>query len=108
MRLSIDLEHMGHLNESLSVAEAGVIDPWVRAGSKMALQRQVLRLSKPPRCWKTLSYAKSVKRKIKEVSVLLHICDLRPYGQHFPYYKSKRNIKEISICALTFYYRFTF
>ena len=48
MRLSIDLEHMGHLNESLSVAEAGVIDPWVRAGSKMALQRQVLRLSKPP------------------------------------------------------------
>ncbi|KAJ6809425.1 fanconi-associated nuclease 1-like protein isoform X1 [Iris pallida] len=69
LRLSVDLEHIGRVNESLSVAEEGVLDPWVRAGSKMALQRRVLRLGKPPRRWKTPSYANSVTRKIKEVSV---------------------------------------
>lgn len=69
LRLSVDLEHIGRVNESLSVAEEGVLDPWVRAGSKMALQRRVLRLGKPPRRWKTPSYANSVTRKIKEVSI---------------------------------------
>ncbi|XP_058102526.1 fanconi-associated nuclease 1 homolog isoform X1 [Magnolia sinica] len=69
LRLSVDLEHMGYLNESLSLAEEGVLDPWVRAGSKMALQRRVLRLGKPPRRWKTPSFAESVNRKIKEVHV---------------------------------------
>ncbi|CAL5391872.1 unnamed protein product [Camellia sinensis] len=49
LRLSIDLEHLGCLNESLSVAEDGLLDPWVRAGSRTALQRRVLRLGKPPR-----------------------------------------------------------
>ncbi|KAK8937605.1 hypothetical protein KSP40_PGU002904 [Platanthera guangdongensis] len=41
LRLSIDLEHLGHFNESLSIAEKGVDDPWIRAGSKMALQRRI-------------------------------------------------------------------
>ncbi|GJN29527.1 hypothetical protein PR202_gb17755 [Eleusine coracana subsp. coracana] len=68
LRLSVDLEHVGRPNESLSIAEGGVIDPWVRAGSKFALQRRVLRLSKPPRRWKVPSYADSVKRNIKESS----------------------------------------
>ncbi|PIA29938.1 hypothetical protein AQUCO_05800189v1 [Aquilegia coerulea] len=70
LRLSVDLEHVGHLDESLSVAEEGLSDPWVRAGSRMALQRRVLRLGRPPRRWKLPSFAESVKRKIKEVHVL--------------------------------------
>ncbi|XP_024192282.1 fanconi-associated nuclease 1 homolog isoform X4 [Rosa chinensis] len=69
LRLSIDLEHMGYLNESLLVAENGLLDEWVRAGSRVALQRRVLRLGKPPRRWKTPSFAESVKRKIMEVNV---------------------------------------
>jgi len=68
-RLSVDLEHMGRPNESLSIAGGGVIDPWVRTGSKFALQRRVLRLSKPPRRWKIPSYADYVKRNIKEVNI---------------------------------------
>lgn len=68
LRLSIDLEHVGCLDESLQVAEDGILDPWVRAGSKLALQRRVLRLGKPPRRWKTPSYSKSLKRKIAEVN----------------------------------------
>lgn len=67
LRLSVDLEHIGHHDESLSVAESGLLDPWVRSGSRMALQRRVLRLGKPPRRWKTPDFAKSVKRKINEV-----------------------------------------
>ena len=67
LRLSIDLEHLGYIEESLSVAEDAILDPWVRAGSRMALQRRVMRLGKPPRRWKTPSYASSVKRKITEV-----------------------------------------
>ena len=44
LRLSVDLEHIGYHDESLSIAESGLLDPWVRAGSRMALQRRVLRL----------------------------------------------------------------
>jgi Fanconi-associated nuclease 1 len=62
---------MGRPNESLSTAEEGAIDPWVRAGSKFALQRRVLRLSKPPRRWKVPSYADYVKRNIREVYITL-------------------------------------
>ncbi|KAG8654933.1 fanconi-associated nuclease 1 homolog isoform X3 [Manihot esculenta] len=70
LRLSIDLEHMGFSNESLSVAEDGLMDPWVRAGSRIALQRRVLRLGKPPRRWKAPTFLGSIRRKIKEVHVL--------------------------------------
>ncbi|KAL8196659.1 hypothetical protein R6Q57_024640 [Mikania cordata] len=69
LRLSIDLEHLGLVNESLSVAESGLDDPWVRAGSRISLQRRVLRLGRPPRRWKVPSYSESVKRKIPEVHV---------------------------------------
>ncbi|KAL0284509.1 UNVERIFIED_CONTAM: Fanconi-associated nuclease 1 [Sesamum angustifolium] len=68
LRLSVDLEHVGRLDESLQVAEDGLLDPWVRAGSRVALQRRVLRLGKPPRRWKVPSYSESVKRKIFEVN----------------------------------------
>ncbi|GAV66169.1 VRR_NUC domain-containing protein/HIRAN domain-containing protein [Cephalotus follicularis] len=69
LRLSIDLEHIGCVNESLSIAEEGLLDPWVRAGSRVALQRRVLRLSKPPRRWKTPSFSESINRKITEVCI---------------------------------------
>ncbi|XP_062164516.1 fanconi-associated nuclease 1 homolog isoform X2 [Alnus glutinosa] len=69
LRLSINLEHIGCPNESLAVAEDGLQDPWVRAGSRMALQRRILRLGKPPRRWKTPSFSASIKRKITEVHV---------------------------------------
>ncbi|KAJ4723045.1 Fanconi-associated nuclease [Melia azedarach] len=44
-------------------------DPWVRAGSRVALQRRVLRLGKPPRRWKIPSFTEFIKRKIPEVHV---------------------------------------
>ncbi|KAJ0735623.1 putative phosphodiesterase I [Helianthus annuus] len=69
LRLSIDLEHLGRVNESLSVAESGLDDPWVRAGSRVSLQRRVLRLGRPPRRWKIPSYSESVNRKIPEVHI---------------------------------------
>ncbi|XP_020687578.1 fanconi-associated nuclease 1 homolog isoform X3 [Dendrobium catenatum] len=70
LRLSVDLEHLGYFNESLCVAEKGVGDPCIRAGSKMALQRRVLRLGRPPRRWKMPSYADTAMQKIKEVKIV--------------------------------------
>ncbi|XP_013600869.1 PREDICTED: fanconi-associated nuclease 1 homolog isoform X2 [Brassica oleracea var. oleracea] len=69
VRLSTDLEHMGRPNESLSVAEQGLLDPWVRAGSRIALQRRVLRLAKPPRRWKTPTFPNLIDNKIPEVTI---------------------------------------
>lgn len=60
---------MGYKDESLSVAEEGLLDPWVRAGSKLALQRRVLRLGKPPRRWKKPTFAKSIDRQIRDVRI---------------------------------------
>ncbi|XP_047264786.1 fanconi-associated nuclease 1 homolog isoform X4 [Capsicum annuum] len=70
LRLSIDLEHVGCIDDSLEVAEKGLLDPWVRSGSIVALQRRVLRLGKPPRRWKTPSFSDSLNRKIVEASQL--------------------------------------
>ncbi|XP_073151250.1 fanconi-associated nuclease 1 homolog isoform X2 [Henckelia pumila] len=69
LRLSVNLEHLGCLEESLQTAEDGLLDSWVRAGSRVALQRRVLRLGKPPRRWKIPSYSSSIKRKIFEVHI---------------------------------------
>ncbi|KAG7599800.1 HIRAN domain [Arabidopsis suecica] len=69
VRLSTDLEHMGRPNESLTVAEQGLLDPWVRAGSRVALQRRILRLAKPPRRWKTPTFSNLVENKIPEVTI---------------------------------------
>ncbi|XP_047337703.1 fanconi-associated nuclease 1 homolog isoform X2 [Impatiens glandulifera] len=71
LRLSIDLGHLGYIDESLSVAENAIQDPWVRAGSKMTLQRRILRLGKPPRRWKTPSFAGTVNRKINEAVICM-------------------------------------
>ncbi|KAL9270060.1 Eukaryotic translation initiation factor 2 subunit beta-like protein [Drosera capensis] len=58
------------LDDNLSTAEDGLLDPWVCSGFRVALQRRVLHLGKPPRRWKTPSYAQSMKRKIHEVGRL--------------------------------------
>ncbi|XP_020253347.1 fanconi-associated nuclease 1 homolog isoform X2 [Asparagus officinalis] len=89
LRLSIDLEHINRVNESLAIAEEGVLDPCVRAGSKLALQRRVLRLAKPPRRWKTPSYANSVKRTIKEMAPLDFLTD--------DFYITRRNLIELHL-----------
>ncbi|CAN8288526.1 unnamed protein product [Cochlearia groenlandica] len=69
VRLSTDLEHMGRPNESLSIAEQGLLDPWVRAGSRIALQRRIIRLAKPPRRWKTPTFSNLNEKKIPEVTI---------------------------------------
>lgn len=69
VRLSMDLEHLGHKEESLEAAEAGLYDPRIRNGDRVALQRRVLRLGKPPRRWKKPSFADALARACKEVII---------------------------------------
>lgn len=66
VRLSVDLEHLGRKEESLQVAEMGVNDPSIRGGDLVALQRRVVRLSKPPRRWKKPPYADALELKVEE------------------------------------------
>ncbi|BBM97433.1 fanconi-associated nuclease 1 [Marchantia polymorpha subsp. ruderalis] len=69
LRLSVNLDHLGCKEESLKVAESGVNEPWIRGGDRVALQRRVVRLGKPPRRWKRPPYADSLNRKCKEVQI---------------------------------------
>jgi Fanconi-associated nuclease 1 len=69
VRLSTDLDHLGRKEESLQVAEAGVNDSCIRGGDRLALQRRVVRLSKPPRRWRRPSYAESLERKWEEIQI---------------------------------------
>ena len=66
-RLSIDLEHVGCKEESLEVAESALNDSRICNGDRIALQRRVIRLAKPPRRWKKPSFANSLSRSCKEV-----------------------------------------
>ncbi|KAJ7549063.1 hypothetical protein O6H91_07G038500 [Diphasiastrum complanatum] len=69
VRLSTNLEHLGRKEESLQVAEIGVADDKVRGGDRVALQRRVIRLGKPPRRWKKPAYAEALERKCREVQI---------------------------------------
>jgi len=69
VRLSTDLDHLGRKEESLLVAEKGVTDPFIRGGDLVALQRRVVRLSKPPRRWRKPPYAEALDLKVEEVSI---------------------------------------
>jgi len=91
---------VGRANESLSTAEGGAIDPWVRAGSKFALQRRVLRLSKPPRRWKVPSYADYVKRNIREVYITLAVLT----GGKSSLFFGLLHFHAKYLCLLFFYY----
>eukprot|EP00850_Spirogloea_muscicola_P019085 SM000183S03979 [mRNA] locus=s183:73957:79101:+ [translate_table: standard] len=70
VRLAVDLGHLGRKEESLRVAEAGVDDPWVRGGDHVALQRRVVRLSRPPRRWRPPHYAAVVTKACPEIRIL--------------------------------------
>ena len=49
------------------MAEAALADEWVINGDRVALQRRVLRLGKPPRRWKRPSWAAVALREPLEV-----------------------------------------
>lgn len=49
------------------MAEAALADEWVMNGDRIALQRRVLRLGKPPRRWKRPSWAAVALREPLEV-----------------------------------------
>ena len=49
------------------MAEAALADEWVINGDRVALQRRVLRLGKPPRRWKRPPWAAVAMREPLEV-----------------------------------------
>lgn len=51
------------------MAEASLSDPWVRHGDRLALQRRVLRLGRPPRRWKKPAWAAAALAEPREVVV---------------------------------------
>lgn len=53
------------------MAEAALADEWVLNGDRIALQRRVLRLGKPPRRWKRPSWAAVALREPLEVRHLM-------------------------------------
>ncbi|GLI71599.1 hypothetical protein VaNZ11_016863 [Volvox africanus] len=69
MRMSVDLQHLGREEEALQVAEAALTDPWIRHGDRLALQRRVLRLGKPPRRWRRPPWAATALAEPREVVV---------------------------------------
>ena len=69
LRLSTDLEHLGRPNDALEIGEAALADDSLRPGDRLALQRRVLRLGKPPRRWKKPSWAAAAQREPREVRI---------------------------------------
>lgn len=56
----------------VQMAEAALADEWVINGDRIALQRRVLRLGKPPRRWKRPSWAAVAMREPLEVVNICH------------------------------------
>lgn len=56
----------------VQMAEAALADEWVINGDRVALQRRVLRLGKPPRRWKRPSWAAVAMREPLEVVNTCH------------------------------------
>ncbi|KAH7623249.1 hypothetical protein Ndes2526B_g01671 [Nannochloris sp. 'desiccata'] len=69
LRLSTDLEHLGRSNDALEIGEAALADESLSPGDRLALQRRVLRLGKPPRRWKKPSWATAAQREPREVRI---------------------------------------
>ncbi len=65
----VDFQLKG-MTGALQMAEAALADEWVINGDRVALQRRVLRLGKPPRRWKRPSWASVAMREPLEVCVL--------------------------------------
>ena len=63
IRLSIDLEHVGKPMDALEMSESGLADPAIHEDERLALQRRILRLGKPPRRVTMPSWADEAKRE---------------------------------------------
>ncbi|GAB4815648.1 hypothetical protein N2152v2_002694 [Parachlorella kessleri] len=66
LRLSLDSEHLGRGQASLEIAEAALADEWLSHGDRLALQRRVLRLGKPPHRWRKPGWAGEASREPRE------------------------------------------
>ena len=53
----------------VQMAEAALADEWVRHGDRLALQRRVLRLGKPPRRWRRPPWASQALQEPCEVGL---------------------------------------
>ena len=52
------------------LAEAALADEWVKTGDRMALQRRVLRLGKPPRRWRRPPWAATALWEPPQVTIV--------------------------------------
>jgi fanconi-associated nuclease 1 len=68
-RLAINTEHAGYAQRALELAESALADPWVRGGSRLDLQRRVLRLGKPPRRWRKPPWTAAAQWEPRVVSI---------------------------------------
>ena len=68
LRLSLDLEHAGLVESALEVAEAALADELVTmaSGDRLAIQKRVLRLGRPPRRWRVPSWAQQAQWRPRE------------------------------------------
>ena len=64
--------HHHYCRALLQMAEAALADEWVINGDRVALQRRVLRLGKPPRRWKRPCWAAVALREPLEVVRTCH------------------------------------
>ena len=54
----------------VQIAEAALADEWVTHGDRLALQRRVLRLGKPPRRWRRPPWAAAALSEPREVCLV--------------------------------------
>ena len=69
LRLSINAEHLGRPVDALELAETALADDHLSPGDRLALQRRVLRLGKPPRRWKRPPWAEACQWEPPEVRI---------------------------------------
>jgi len=69
-RLCINLEHLKKPVESLETAEAALADEHVKCGDRIAIQKRILRLGKPPRRWKRPVWAHSLPEEPSQVRIV--------------------------------------
>lgn len=58
------------MDDALETAEAALADPYVRFGDRVALQRRVLRLGKPPKRWKRPAWATAALAEPREERIV--------------------------------------
>ena len=81
----------------MQMAEAALADEWVINGDRVALQRRVLRLGKPPRRWKRPSWAAVALREPLEVCPMRFWILLSPPGLLLP---SENSLQYATGCTM--------